>query len=177
MVGLQLAAPENANDRKTKGFFIMQVPRKLIKSGFHSASLTLLLLGLAACSPNMQQRGNKVEAEKLSRIVVGQTPKTEVESLLGSPSYQSPYTNTWYYATTTQRYTAFLKPETTEARVVTISFDEAGVVNTLTEQTPQQADAVEASNRKIKAIDEKPPIFQQLFGNIGKFVKPKSANP
>jgi len=147
------------------------------KRTLQSASLAGLLLLAAACSPNIQQRGNPVDAEKLKQIVVGTSKKSQVQSLLGSPTYESPFTNNWYYTTTTQRYSAFFRPQTTEAAVVSIAFDPEGVVTALDTQTPEQADKVEATNRKIETIGEKPPVLQQLFGNVGKYVKPKNTNP
>jgi outer membrane protein assembly factor BamE (lipoprotein component of BamABCDE complex) len=61
--------------------------------------------------------------------------------------------------------------------IVSIGFDPEGVVSSIDTQTPEQADKVEATNRKIETIGEKPPIIQQLFGNVGRYVKPKNANP
>lgn len=147
------------------------------KIALTTASLAGLLLLSAACSPNIQQRGNPVDEAKLKTLVVGTSKKAEVQSLLGSPTYESPFTNNWYYAATTQRYSAFFRPETTQASVVSIAFDAEGVVTSVDTQTPEQADQVEATNRKIETIGEKPPVLQQLFGNVGKYVKPKNQNP
>jgi outer membrane protein assembly factor BamE (lipoprotein component of BamABCDE complex) len=147
------------------------------KHTLQSASIAGLLLLSAACSPNIQQRGNPVDTAKLGQLTVGTSKKSEVQAVLGSPTYESPFTSNWYYATTTQRYTAFFRPQTTEAAVVTIGFDAAGVVSSVDTQTPEQADTVEATNRKIETLGEKPPIIQQLFGNVGRYVKPKNANP
>jgi outer membrane protein assembly factor BamE (lipoprotein component of BamABCDE complex) len=141
-----------------KGRSLVSIPSHLYQTHPTVGKPCRLLLLAAACSPNIQQRGNPVDAEKLKQIVVGTSKKSEVQSLLGSPTYESPFTNNWYYATTTQRYSAFFRPETTEAAVVSIAFDPEGVVTSLDTQTPEQADKVEATNRKIETIGEKPPF-------------------
>ena len=51
-----------------------------------SATLLVLALGLAACSPQVSQHGYTVDEAAVQRIVPGVTPREEVARLLGSPS-------------------------------------------------------------------------------------------
>src|ERR1700748_2957737 len=89
----------------------------------------ILLLTLAACSPKVSNGGYVHEEEIKDQLVVGPTSKDEVKIKVGSPASQSTFGDeTWYYITNRQETFAFFKPEIVKQDVVSIEFDEAGIV-------------------------------------------------
>lgn len=125
---------------------------------------------IAACSPIVDSRGNLPESEDLEKIRVGTSTKDEVTSVLGSPSSIATFDpNTWYYISKRTETVAFLRPEMLDQKVLTIRFDDAGLVKEIA-QTDRDA------GREIDPVDRTTPtsgqtfsIWQQLFGNIGRF--------
>lgn len=126
---------------------------------------------LAACQANVQVRGNLPDPEVLAEVRSGVHGREEVAGILGSPSSASTFKdNVWYYiGQRVEQGVSFLRPDVVEQKVIEVTFDETGVVESL--KTYDLADA-----RDVDPVDRETPtegrdltLLQQLFGNIGRF--------
>ncbi len=131
---------------------------------------TVLALGLGACEQSINVRGNMPLEEDLARIAPGVHSRNDVARLLGSPSAVSTFEDTkWYYIGQKTTEFAFFAPEVLERKVVVVSFDTAGTVaetKTLGLSDGQDIDPVD---RVTPTEGRKPNLFQEIFGNIGRF--------
>lgn len=133
------------------------------------AALSLLA---CACTPTQATRGNIVEDYRLEEITPGVSTRQNVLQSLGSPTTQAPFDDTvWYYIGQKTEKTGIFDPKVTEQKVVVVTFDPNGVVQT--------AEKVDANRIDIPRVREKTPTggndvtaIQQILGNIGKFNKP-----
>ena len=125
---------------------------------------------IAACSPIVDSRGNLPDGEDLEKIKVGASTKDEVATLLGSPSSVATFDpNTWYYISKRTETVAFFRPEMLDQKVLTVRFDEAGLVKEVAQTGKEAAENVDPVPRTTPTSGQSFSIFQQLFGNIGRF--------
>lgn len=131
--------------------------------------LAMALL-IAACAPIVDSRGNLPETEDLDKIRVGASTRDEVASVLGSPSSVATFDpNTWYYISKRTETVAFFRPDTLEQKVLTVRFDEAGLVKEIVQTDKEAAQEVDPVERTTPTSGQSFSIFQQLFGNLGRF--------
>ncbi len=135
--------------------------------------LGISLLALAACTPNVQTRGHIGEATAYASVVVGQTTRDQVRTMLGSPSSASSFgEETWYYVTSTKESVAFFKPEITSQSIVRIIFSTDGVVRTVERFNAADMQHVAFAARETKTEGQELTVIDQLLGNMGKFNAP-----
>jgi outer membrane protein assembly factor BamE (lipoprotein component of BamABCDE complex) len=133
------------------------------------APLAIAVL-VAACSPIIDSRGNLPETEDREKIRVGALTKDQVASLLGTPSSVATFDpNTWYYISKRTETVAFFRPETIEQKVLTIRFDDAGIVAEVAETGKEAGSEIDPVSRVTPTSGQSFSIWQQLFGNLGRF--------
>ncbi|MBL8687684.1 MAG: outer membrane protein assembly factor BamE [Rhodospirillaceae bacterium] len=133
------------------------------------APLAMALL-IAACAPIVDSRGNLPETEDVDKIRVGASTKDEVAMVLGSPSSVATFDpNTWYYISKRTETVAFFRPEVLEQKVLTVRFDDAGLVREIVQTDKEAAKEVDPVERTTPTSGQTFSIFQQLFGNLGRF--------
>ena len=129
-----------------------------------------LPVALAACGQSIDVRGNLPEAEELSKISPGVHSRTDVASLLGSPSTISTFRDDkWYYIGQKSTQFAFFAPEVLERKIIEISFDPAGIVADSKVYTLEDGQEIDPVERITPTEGREITFFQQLLGNIGKF--------
>ena len=64
---------------------------------------------------------------------------------------------------------AFFAEEVIEQRVIYISFDEAGIVDSIGRLNKEDGKQIEYVNRETETAGQKISILQQLLGNVGRF--------
>jgi len=130
----------------------------------------LLALTLSACAPRIDTRGNLPDEEILAEVIPGEMIKDEVAELLGAPSTVTMFTGEfWYYISEKTESLAFFEPEVVERKVVIIKFDENGVVDKIKKLDVTHGQRIEMVDRKTHTAGNELTLFQQLFGNVGKF--------
>ncbi len=151
--------------------------------GLKSSAAVLLLAGvlaggLAACSPQVVQHGHTIDPEALARITPGVTSREQVARLMGSPSALATFEDgRWYYVTQRRENRSFFQSNITEQEVVTISFDDRGIVSDLRKHGIDQAMAVEPDPDSTRTLGNELTIVEQLVGNIGRFGDPAAPVP
>src|SRR5258706_15726574 len=84
---------------------------------------------VAGCSPNVETRGYLKEPDWKEHIVLNQTSRDEVLSVLGSPSVRSSFgPEEWYYIALKRENYGFMKPEIADQDITRISFNDDGTV-------------------------------------------------
>jgi outer membrane protein assembly factor BamE (lipoprotein component of BamABCDE complex) len=136
-------------------------------------SLGLAVAGLAACSPQVSQHGHTIDAESVARITPGVTSREEVARLLGSPSTLATFEDDrWYYVTQRRESRSFFENRITEQDVITVSFDQRGIVQNIERHGMDQAMAVEPEPDSTQTLGNELSVVEQLIGNIGRFGDP-----
>ncbi|MGB4101018.1 MAG: outer membrane protein assembly factor BamE [Alphaproteobacteria bacterium] len=130
--------------------------------------LSLLVL-LSACAPTIANRGNLVDPDKLAVIKQGTSTREDVIDKLGSPSHRSAFNDaTWYYIGRRTKQYSFLDPKVTDQEIVTINFNEAGVVTTINKTGADAVADITPAPGATPSFGRETTWLQDLFGNVGR---------
>lgn len=137
-----------------------------------------LTLAAGACTPAVDLRGNLPSPDSLAQVKPGKTTRDEVQTLLGTPSTTATYGGeSWQYISARTETTAFFKPEVKERKVISISFDRAGVVKDVIQRGLEDGLAIQTVERETPTAGKELSILEQLVGNVGKFSKDSKGAP
>ncbi len=140
--------------------------------------LFLLIVLLAACSPQIDNHGEHLEADRLALVRPGVQNRDDVARLLGSPSSTSPFgDDTWYYISDVVETRSIFDREVTERQVVTIRFDTQGIVREVDAFGLEKGREVELVERETPSFGESMSFFNQLVGNLGRFNREETNQP
>jgi outer membrane protein assembly factor BamE (lipoprotein component of BamABCDE complex) len=145
----------------------------LLLSRIRSVSILLACLLLGACSffqATPQLRGNKVDAESLKELVPGTSTKTDVTSLIGSPTAIATFDdNTWLYISEVTRPRIARIQGVLSQNVIILSFNDQGVLENINHVNQDDSIPVSVVARSTPSPGTEASFFQQLFGNVGRF--------
>jgi len=140
--------------------------------------LVLLIVLLAACSPQIDNHGEHLEADRLALVRPGVQNRDDVARLLGSPSSTSPFgEDTWYYISDVVETRSIFDREVTERQVVTIRFDPQGIVREVDSFGLEKGREVELVERETPSFGESMSFLNQLMGNLGRFNREETNQP
>lgn len=130
----------------------------------------LAALGGASCAPMTANRGHMVDPDRMATLKVGESTREQVLDQLGSPSHTASFDeNTWYYVGRRTEQYSFLNPSVVEQQVVTIRFDDNGVVKSIDKNDGKdEIREVDTVSRKTPSYGRETTLLQDLFGNIGR---------
>jgi outer membrane protein assembly factor BamE (lipoprotein component of BamABCDE complex) len=132
-----------------------------------------LALGLGACAEDIRVRGNIPDSAVVARINPGIHTRGDIESLLGSPSTVSTFQDSkWYYVGQKSTQFAFFKPEVLERKVLVVSFDKSGFVETTRTYDLADGHSIDPVDRITPTEGRDYTFMQQLIGNLGRFQNP-----
>jgi outer membrane protein assembly factor BamE (lipoprotein component of BamABCDE complex) len=142
-----------------------------------NVSLALLLaVMLGGCSFFQAApipRGNRVTEDQLAQISPGVQTRRDVQALLGSPSFAGTFDDAnWYYLSATSRTAPGRRMQIEDRRMVAVTFDRAGVVQSVRTMTEADGQSMALVERETPVPGTDRSILQQLFGNIGRFGTP-----
>ncbi|MFD2235359.1 outer membrane protein assembly factor BamE [Phaeospirillum tilakii] len=150
------------------------MPRRppFLKKSPAALLVPLALAALAACTPDIELRGNLPPPEQLAQVTVGKSSRDDVQSLLGTPSNVSPFDDSaWFYISTVSEKVSFFPAEIKERKVIGILFDDAGIVRAVQTKTLADGHDVSTVSRETPTAGKEMTIVEQLFGNLGRFSK------
>ncbi|MFO1153487.1 MAG: outer membrane protein assembly factor BamE [Rhodospirillales bacterium] len=146
-----------------------------------AAVLAPLALGLAlaACEGKIATHGDPIDAVEFARVQPGISTRADVVTALGTPSSVATFDdNVWYYLSNREQTIAFMAPESIERQVVTVRFDNQGVVSSIEKFGLERSREVDVVSRETPSFGQSPSIIQQMMGNLGRFNKESSpGNP
>ncbi|MDE1147901.1 MAG: outer membrane protein assembly factor BamE [Azospirillaceae bacterium] len=126
-------------------------------------------MGLSACTPQINNRGNLVEDRRLADIHAGTSTKEDVQKALGSPSSTGTVdANIWYYIGSITENEAFFDPQTVQQRVLQVSFNDQGVVSTVGDLDLDQQQDVTPEDRETPTAGHDVTFLEQLMGNLNR---------
>lgn len=134
-------------------------------------SLTVAGVVMAgACSPRIDVHGNLPEEDTISEIRPGESSRTQVVNLLGTPSTISTFQDdVWYYIGQRNEQLAFFRPEALERKVLKVQFGTNDIVSDTQLYTLAEGQEIELVERETPTEGQDITILQQLLGNIGRF--------
>jgi outer membrane protein assembly factor BamE (lipoprotein component of BamABCDE complex) len=146
-------------------------PPKMALSASVAAVLAAgLIAGLGGCVPNVDQRGNLPEPDKLALIQPGKTTREEVAKILGTPSSIAIFDDkNWYYISRKTKQVAFLDPDVLDQQVFIVNFDAKGVVRGIDHKGLQDGREIEPARGATPAPGRELTFLEQVLGNIGRF--------
>lgn len=130
----------------------------------------LALLAATACEPRYATRGNIPSQELISVVVPGVHGREDVRSVLGSPSVVSTFDDdVWYYIGRRTEQYAFFRRKTVEQQVLIIRYGGDGRVDKISRLDKSHGREIALVERETPSAGRKLGLFEQLFGNIGRF--------
>ena len=140
-----------------------------LRAVLYSFFAAAFMVGGAACTPAIEQRGNLLDVDKLASVEPGLS-QDDVQDMLGSPSSKATFgEETWYYIATRIETLAFYEPVVLEQQVVAVAFDKDGTVESVRRYGLDDARAIELVDRTTPTGGRRLTLLQQLLGNLGRF--------
>lgn len=128
---------------------------------------------LLGCAPQVSTHGYRLDEAALAQVEPGRTSQDQVLQLLGSPSSLSTFGDpVWYYVTQRTERMSFYQTEVVGQDVITIAFDDLGIVNGIERVGLEQAQEVALVDRETPTAGSELNMFEQFVGNIGRFNPP-----
>ena len=128
------------------------------------------VLGFGACTARIDTRGNLPDPDQIAQIKPGESNRSDVSQILGSPSTISNFDNeAWYYISNRTETTAFFEPKVEDRKILIVRFDKSGQVAALETRGLEAGKEIEPVDRATPTAGNEFTLLQQLFGNLGKF--------
>lgn len=148
---------------------VLRLPFDATLRAFPLAAM-LVAAGLAGCAPDVEKRGELPERSEIAQIHPGTTTRTEVASLLGSPSSTGVFDpDNWYYISRETKQISFFDPNVLDQQVYVIRFDGNGVVKSVEHKSLRDAEDVPMAPGATPAPGRELTFMEQVLGNIGRF--------
>ena len=146
-----------------------------------STSITTLAgvcLLAAGCAGQVNTYGDRLEADRLAKIRPGVQTKEDVSQILGSPSSTSVFgEESWYYISDLVETRSIFDRETKDRQIVTIRFNNDGVVSQVDAFGLERGKEVELVERETPSFGESVTLVNQVMGNLGRFNRADTASP
>ena len=134
------------------------------------AMTALSCLSLTACSSTIATHGHTLDEAQLAQIEPGRSSRNDVLQLLGSPSSLASFDEaTWYYVSQRTEKVSFYQEELIAQDVITVTFNDDGVVRNVDRHGLEQTAAVDPVSRVTPTAGAKPSALKQIISNIGRF--------
>lgn len=135
--------------------------------------LASVLVGMAmlpACARIQNNMGYLVDEAVVAEVKPGIDNRESVAKALGRPSIASEWDNkTWYYVSRLTKQTAFLTPKPSQQSIIAVTFDDKGNVASVNRRGLEQVATIDPANDKTPTLGRESGVFEDLFGNIGRF--------
>jgi outer membrane protein assembly factor BamE (lipoprotein component of BamABCDE complex) len=138
-----------------------------------TAGAALAMLGLAGCETNVAQRGFAGTPGSVEKLEVKTQSREDVVRLIGSPSTIATFNpNVWYYVAQKQEQFAFFKAHIVDQKVLQLTFNDEGRLQTIKSYDLANAQDVRMVSRITPTAGKELTVLEQIMGNVGKFSGP-----
>lgn len=125
---------------------------------------------LAGCVAQVNSHGEHVDPDRLQAVRPGVQNRDDVARVLGSPASTSAFGDeSWYYISDTIKTYSIFDSDVTERQVVTVRFDQQGIVKEVDMFGLERGREVELVDRETPSFGESGSLLDQFMGNIGRF--------
>ena len=125
-------------------------------------------MAAGACAPLRSHQGYIVDVDLVNSVQPGVDNRASVAQVLGRPTLASQFgSGDWFYVARDSRNLNFQKPKVKDQITLKISFDDAGVVRSVTRSGVEQVARVDMYGKTTPTLGKKRGFFEDLFGNIG----------
>ena len=136
--------------------------------GMRRGVMLLARVALVSCTAIYRNHGYVPRDEELEKVVVGQSTQQDVAQAVGRPSSTGLLTGAgWFYVGSQFKHFGGREPKEIDRQVVSITFDDKGVVENVERFGLEDGQVIVLSRRvtdsNIKGIG----FLRQLLGNIG----------
>jgi outer membrane protein assembly factor BamE (lipoprotein component of BamABCDE complex) len=129
-----------------------------------------LLLTMGACTRIKDVKGYIADDQLIATLQPGVDTKNSVQKTLGRPTMISAVDpNRWYYVSQLTRQLAFLRPKPQSHQALAVSFDTKGNLTKTEKLGLDQIVTVDASGDKTPTRGKDSSLWDNLFGDIGRF--------
>lgn len=119
------------------------------------------------------QRGNMLQDYQIKEVTAGTNSRSDVLRTLGSPTTVSTFNpDIWYYIGQETEKRGILDDEVVAERIVQVTFNAEGIVESIEEVDPDRLD-IPYARSKTPTYGNDLTFTQQLLGNMGRFNTPK----
>jgi outer membrane protein assembly factor BamE (lipoprotein component of BamABCDE complex) len=132
-------------------------------------AVTLAAVGLsAACAPTVTKHGHQFQDTDVAQIGPGLSQE-QVKGVLGSPTTTATVGSgsAFYYISSTQKQTAFFKPDEVDRKVVAVYFTQLGAVDRVANYGLKDGKVINYSSDTTKNSAKDESILRALFRNLG----------
>ncbi|MCP5083405.1 MAG: outer membrane protein assembly factor BamE [Alphaproteobacteria bacterium] len=126
---------------------------------------------LVACSPVIDHRGYLPRSNDIQKLQVGMS-KTEVESLLGSPSTTATVNtsgDSYYYVSSRVEQKPIIGADVQDRQVIAVRFDYQDRVQNFAHYGLEDGQIVNFISRETPTRGRERSLLKEFFGNLGKF--------
>ncbi|MCB1680663.1 MAG: outer membrane protein assembly factor BamE [Rhodospirillales bacterium] len=140
----------------------MKHPTKILLCVFSFLTMT-------ACAPVVAKRGNMVEDYKIQEVKEGESTRSDVLRILGSPTTVSTFNpRVWYYMGQTTEKKGIMDPKIVDEKIVEVAFNSDGIVESIQDVKNKRED-IPITRAKTPTHGNDLTLAQQLLGNLGRF--------
>jgi len=140
-----------------------------MRFGLMMLAVVLGLTALVSCSPVYQNHGYIPSDEELALIEVGKDTRDTVAATLGRPSSEGLLNDVgWFYVQSRWKHFGAMPPNEIDRQVVSVTFDEGGVVQNVERFGLEKGNVVALSRRVTDSNVKGIGFIRQLMGNIGR---------
>ena len=137
-------------------------------SGVRRGVIALVLFAMSACSAQYINHGYIPREEDLAKVTVGESTQEDVARAVGRPSSTGLLTGgAWYYVGSRFKHVGPKEPQEIDRQVVSVSFDDKGVVENVERFGLEKGQVVVLSRRVTDSNIKGLGFLRQLLGNIG----------
>ena len=144
---------------------VLQKRKTKISSWLLAGAIASLM---AACTPQINHRGYYPKAGAFAQVQEGMS-KTEVESILGSPSTTASINfqgDSYYYITSTTESKSFLTPVETSREVIAVRFTKNDQVASTAQYGLQDGRVININSRKSPVTGSELTLLQELLHSL-----------
>jgi outer membrane protein assembly factor BamE (lipoprotein component of BamABCDE complex) len=134
-----------------------------------SAALGVMFaIGMSACAPTITKHGHQFQDTEAAQISPGLSQE-QVKGVLGSPTTTATVGGgaAFYYIGSTQKQTAFFKPDEVDRKVLAVYFSPLGSVERVSNYGLKDGKVINYASDTTKHSARDESIIKALFRNLG----------
>lgn len=144
--------------------------------GLIPALMVALTLSLSACQKNYNTVGKFPDPANVEKLVIGESDRSSVAKLLGTPSHVSNFSdNHWYYISQKQDETIKFRSQKVQQVVLVLSFNEQGLLSGTDAYQMEDGVKIDPSKDRTATFGRNSNVFQEVLESMSRIGGKKPA--